>query len=215
MSTKELIEDAKAADLITDYHGYLMVRPVPKDFDEFITRLAKLVELQRQRERQAVPDGWKLVPVEPTQAMCQAGQNKASEWPKFPLRINPIYQAMLSAAPSPELISPHPIVPDDVIKDAERYRWLRQSGVNWIRVDVDTEIGMSDPNNYDFPSTLDASIDSFMPDCPHPIVEETRALAYLKAWLQDVHDIEVKTQFEHALIDDLYDRIQALQATKG
>jgi hypothetical protein len=50
---------------------------------------------------------------------------------------------------------------------------------------------------------------------PHPIVEETRALAYLKAWLQDVHDIEVKTQFEHALIDDLYDRIQALQATKG
>jgi hypothetical protein len=50
---------------------------------------------------------------------------------------------------------------------------------------------------------------------PHPIVEETPALAYLKAWLQDVHDIEVKTQFEHTLIDDLYDRIQALQATKG
>jgi hypothetical protein len=79
---------------------------------EQLEKAKGFAELQRQRERQAVavPDGWKLVPIEPTQAMCQAGQNKASEWPKFPLRINPIYQAMLTSAPSPELISPHPIV---------------------------------------------------------------------------------------------------------
>jgi hypothetical protein len=49
-----------------------------------------------------VPQGWKLVPVEPTQEMCQQGQWKAQEWPKFPLRIAPIYAAMLAAAPQPE-----------------------------------------------------------------------------------------------------------------
>ena len=47
------------------------------------------------------PAGWKLVPIEPTQAMCQEGQWKAKEWPTFPLRISPIYKAMLAAAPLP------------------------------------------------------------------------------------------------------------------
>jgi hypothetical protein len=91
MNTKELIEDAKAAGFVTEVTWH-----------EFKTKIAKFAALRDQR-RQGVPDGWKLVPVEPTQAMCQAGQNKASEWPKFPLRINPIYQAMLSAALSPEM----------------------------------------------------------------------------------------------------------------
>ena len=45
-----------------------------------------------------VPEGYALVPLTPTQAMCQAGQWKAQECPKFPLRIVPIYQAMLAAA---------------------------------------------------------------------------------------------------------------------
>lgn len=48
-----------------------------------------------------VPQGWRLVPDTPTQEMCQAGQEKASEWPRFPLRISPIYRAMLTAAPQP------------------------------------------------------------------------------------------------------------------
>lgn len=43
-----------------------------------------------------------VVPAIPTQAMCFAGQEKAREWPKFPLRISPIYQAMLAAAPTNE-----------------------------------------------------------------------------------------------------------------
>jgi hypothetical protein len=51
-----------------------------------------------------IPAGWKLVPIEPTQAMCQAGQIKAREWPTFPLRILPIYQAMLSAAPPADTV---------------------------------------------------------------------------------------------------------------
>ena len=41
-----------------------------------------------------------VVPREPTQVMCQAGQEKAREWPKFPLHITSIYKAMLAAAPS-------------------------------------------------------------------------------------------------------------------
>jgi hypothetical protein len=47
------------------------------------------------------PAGWQIVPKVPTQEMCQQGQWKANEWPKFPLRISPIYQAMLAAAPVP------------------------------------------------------------------------------------------------------------------
>ena len=45
--------------------------------------------------------GCVLVPKEPTQPMCQAGQWKAREWPTFPLRIASIYKAMLAAAPQP------------------------------------------------------------------------------------------------------------------
>ncbi|SAL03154.1 hypothetical protein AWB77_06722 [Caballeronia fortuita] len=47
----------------------------------------------------AIPEGFALVPIRPNQDMCYAGQIKAREWPKFPLRIAPIYQAMLAAAP--------------------------------------------------------------------------------------------------------------------
>jgi hypothetical protein len=49
---------------------------------------------------QTVPEGFALVPLQPGQAMCQAGQNKAREWPHFPLRIASIWQAMISAAPT-------------------------------------------------------------------------------------------------------------------
>ncbi len=91
----------------------------------------------------AQPAGWKLVPVEPTQEMCQQGQWKAREWPKFPLRISPIYQAMLAAAPQPPAqpaneqdMAVYQAIADNYAKDtqppqagddardAERYRWL-------------------------------------------------------------------------------------------
>lgn len=56
----------------------------------------------------AVPPGHQVVPDVPTQVMCQEGQWKAREWPKFPLRIVPIYQAMISAAPGHLLVNPAP-----------------------------------------------------------------------------------------------------------
>lgn len=52
------------------------------------------------RTAPGVAEGFVIVPKVPTQAMCQAGQWKAREWPKFPLRISPIYEAMIAAAPS-------------------------------------------------------------------------------------------------------------------
>jgi hypothetical protein len=50
--------------------------------------------------RFAPPPGFVVVPLQPTQVMCQAGQYKAREWPAFPLRIAPIWQAMIAAAPA-------------------------------------------------------------------------------------------------------------------
>lgn len=51
---------------------------------------------------------------------------------------------------------------DEVNQDAERYRWLRECGSNWIKCDVDTEISMSQPDNWDWPTTIDAVIDAAM-----------------------------------------------------
>lgn len=47
----------------------------------------------------SAPEGWKLVPVQPTQEMCQVAQWKLREWPRYPFRVAPVYQAMLDAAP--------------------------------------------------------------------------------------------------------------------
>lgn len=46
-----------------------------------------------------VPDGWKLVPIEPTQSMLEAGQDEAGELTGL-LTVEAIYEAMLAAAPS-------------------------------------------------------------------------------------------------------------------
>lgn len=48
----------------------------------------------------AVPEGWKLVPVEPTEAMHKAAER---EWDgRMSARSRGVWQAMLAAAPSPE-----------------------------------------------------------------------------------------------------------------
>jgi hypothetical protein len=68
MITKELIEDAKAAGIqvprikVTDPMNRFGSHVGGFNYDyEFLSRLAKLVELQRQRERQAVPSGQKPI----------------------------------------------------------------------------------------------------------------------------------------------------------
>jgi hypothetical protein len=71
-------------------------------------------------ERQAAPSGWKLVPIEPTDEMLDDGHEalddlhhtgRFGECPGLKWGdAKACYQAMLSAAPSPELISPQPVV---------------------------------------------------------------------------------------------------------
>lgn len=48
---------------------------------------------------QAAPDGWRLVPVEPTEAMIEAGRVVGSL--RFANRASDTYRAMLSASPAP------------------------------------------------------------------------------------------------------------------
>jgi hypothetical protein len=119
MITKELIEDAMAAGLL-DSDGYIK----PLWSDPWLEAIAKLVELQRQRERQAVPSGWKLVyngldcthMAGNLEWLKEAASHTDEESGVSLLRLQygePIYgQDVLDflAAPSPELISPHPIV---------------------------------------------------------------------------------------------------------
>jgi hypothetical protein len=59
-----------------------------------------------QRESAAVPKGWKFVPPEPTQAMCDAGRARALDWensgePWSAMTWFRIYKSMLAAAPFP------------------------------------------------------------------------------------------------------------------
>ena len=61
-------------------------------------------------------DLWQIVPKEPTEEMCEAGvkEHRISDG-----QIYYTYKAVLQVAPK------HPIVADDLVKDAERYRYIR------------------------------------------------------------------------------------------
>jgi len=58
-----------------------------------------------------IPDGWKLVPIDPTPAMCEAGYTARDKWNSMQCDnqkelhfsfSQPRYKAMLAAAPKPE-----------------------------------------------------------------------------------------------------------------
>jgi hypothetical protein len=127
MITKELIEDAKAAGFLYDKKsGRLYLDINDGEYEEEVTdKLEKLVELQSQRERQAVPSGWKLVyngldcthMAGNLEWLKEAASHTDDESGVSLLRLQygePIYGNdvldFLSAAPSPVLISPHHIV---------------------------------------------------------------------------------------------------------
>jgi hypothetical protein len=128
--------------------------------------------------QEQVPSGWKLVPIEPTEEMWTAGRDPimyrdmgykvpaAMEAP--PWRVNPttgevekdqskgttavhVWRAMLAAAPIPTPTS-DAAVGDGVVKDAARYRWLRQ----WA--DKPYEFPIEDPPTS--PEDMDAVIDA-------------------------------------------------------
>lgn len=71
---------------------------------EWILELADLAE-QSIAQQPAVPEGWKLVPVEPTREMlidgAKAARDFLSENGQYP-RAHAVYRAMLAAAPQPD-----------------------------------------------------------------------------------------------------------------
>ncbi len=59
----------------------------------------RIHELRTAQAQHSVPEGWMLVPVEPTQAQLSAGQ---TAWLADPMRRSTtLYRAMLAAAPQP------------------------------------------------------------------------------------------------------------------
>ncbi|UXC38239.1 hypothetical protein [Cupriavidus gilardii] len=71
-------------------------------------------------QRAGVPEGWKLVPVEPTIAMVEAGEN-ARKSEARPWAAHAMYAAMLAAAPTPPAGDAGQ-EPDR--RDAERYAYV-------------------------------------------------------------------------------------------
>ncbi|UBB18313.1 hypothetical protein [Comamonas odontotermitis] len=61
-------------------------------------------QLAQLSARQAVPDGWRLVPMEPTEEMIKAGNTKT-----WVLPCHDCWSAMLSAAPPPPEREPLPV----------------------------------------------------------------------------------------------------------
>lgn len=77
---------------------------------EALTRVAMLeAELAELRGRVCVPDGYKVVPVEPTIDMAAAGRDSSGGFMTLGMSEQ-IYRAMLAAAPAPvELVEQEPV----------------------------------------------------------------------------------------------------------
>ena len=92
--------------------------PMTRQADNAAVDMAALLQELIAEQPASVPDGWKLVPVEPTPEMQKAGAgvplNKAA-------RHNVIYREMLAAAPEHDQSEQHL----EMVRDAERYRWLK------------------------------------------------------------------------------------------
>ncbi|QUI48287.1 hypothetical protein [Pseudomonas aeruginosa] len=86
-------EEGQPAD---DGDGYLFSA---EEFDLFVQRLLDSCAAHVAQAQHSVPEGWMLVPVEPTQAQLSAGQ---TAWLADPMRRSTtLYRAMLAAAPQP------------------------------------------------------------------------------------------------------------------
>lgn len=102
--------------------GYLAYHLAPFE-QNYIDQMEKeLADIKKLATSPAsAPAGWKLVPVEPTQAMSEAAMNTfiRTSAHETEIDVDVLYHAMLAASPTP------PVSEDR--KDAERYLWLRAS----------------------------------------------------------------------------------------
>jgi hypothetical protein len=92
---------------VDDLNAYLTIKPEPKDAEEIRWRLTvqELALAALTAEPVAVPEGWKLVPVEPTMGQLIAGRKAINGTGKMShlmqQRLSYIYRAMLATAPTP------------------------------------------------------------------------------------------------------------------
>jgi len=88
-------------EVFDNWNAYLH----PVDREDF---KAQLLALSRS-EKPAIPEGWKLVPPEPTESMIDEAADVYPLWPERQIEKTPIgeictklWKAMLAAAPSPD-----------------------------------------------------------------------------------------------------------------
>jgi hypothetical protein len=117
-----------------------------KNIDGFVSEIRADLEA---RAGEAVPQGWKLVPLEPSNKMTAVGQEHRYEsvW-----SIGAIYREMIAHAPIPP--TGDAAGKDSV--DAARYRWLRSHN---IQANVKAHYADGD-SSYVYAEALDEFIDA-------------------------------------------------------
>ena len=78
---------------------------------ELLERAAAILQGAEPVTTDKVPEGWKLVPIEPNKDMLRAGQSEVGFW----LNTVRCYSKMIAAAPVP----PAPVVPDEMTNKAD------------------------------------------------------------------------------------------------
>ena len=113
-----------------------------------------------------VPEGWKLVPIEPTlemkQVMHTAMQRRAPKYDKRPESwLEPVeraYRSALIEAPNPPLAAQTETQPASEAADAARYRWLRSA---WLEdMDAGEDVAWSPIMHSCSEDEMDADIDA-------------------------------------------------------
>jgi hypothetical protein len=125
-----------------------VVSTKPELYERFKDLPARTLLYAAPAQAAAVPEGWKLVPVEPTQEMVSAylqandtywkrtdelPSKNASRWRegKPNEATAESYKAMIIAAPMAQAAA----VPEAVVRDAARYQWLRDQQNDWDAFD--------------------------------------------------------------------------------
>jgi hypothetical protein len=75
----------------------------PDGVEVVIAEMRGMLAASRAPAEAGAPEGFVLVPLKATQQICQVMQWKLREWPRYPFRVAPVYEAairegMLAAA---------------------------------------------------------------------------------------------------------------------
>lgn len=100
------------------------ISPTRADVEIALTTFDEICD-ERPQPSAAAPEGWKLVPIEPTEAMVIAGGHANSEWlndsapigeKRYAMPMPSVYKDMLAAAPPAPTTKPVPLTDEQVCK---------------------------------------------------------------------------------------------------